>query len=111
VAGFGRLEDDVLMPVSVTSASQEPAMPHALPGAWFRNTGSWDDGAPYPAGNNNAYCQDNEITWFDWSEAGSELLAFTRRLVAFRAIPGSRPCGQLSCSEVRWPPMQASSSG
>jgi glycogen operon protein len=35
-------------------------------------------------GNNNAYCQDNEITWFDWSATDSGLLAFTRRLVAFR---------------------------
>jgi glycogen operon protein len=35
-------------------------------------------------GNNNAYCQDNEISWFDWAAADSELLAFTRRLVAFR---------------------------
>jgi isoamylase len=35
-------------------------------------------------GNNNAYCQDNEITWFDWSALDEDLLAFTRRLVAFR---------------------------
>src|SRR5262250_3448244 len=35
-------------------------------------------------GNNNAYCQDNEITWFDWSSGDDELLAFTRRLIAFR---------------------------
>jgi glycogen operon protein len=35
-------------------------------------------------GNNNAYCQDNEITWFDWSNGDDELLAFTRRLVALR---------------------------
>ena len=35
-------------------------------------------------GNNNAYCQDNEIAWFDWSQPDAELLAFTRRLVAFR---------------------------
>src|SRR5487761_848620 len=35
-------------------------------------------------GNNNAYCQDNEISWFDWAAADSDLLAFTRRLVAFR---------------------------
>jgi isoamylase len=35
-------------------------------------------------GNNNAYCQDNEITWFDWSSADEGLLAFTRRLIAFR---------------------------
>jgi glycogen operon protein len=35
-------------------------------------------------GNNNAYCQDDPITWFDWSDADEELLEFTRRLVALR---------------------------
>ncbi|MFD1531490.1 glycogen debranching protein GlgX [Pseudonocardia aurantiaca] len=35
-------------------------------------------------GNNNAYCQDNPITWFDWSAVDEDLLAFTRRLVALR---------------------------
>jgi len=35
-------------------------------------------------GNNNAYCQDNEISWFDWSAVDSQLLAFTRQMVAFR---------------------------
>ena len=35
-------------------------------------------------GNNNAYCQDNEISWFDWSSADPDLLAFTRRLIALR---------------------------
>jgi isoamylase len=35
-------------------------------------------------GNNNAYCQDNELTWFDWSSADEGLLAFARRLIAFR---------------------------
>ena len=29
-------------------------------------------------GNNNAYCQDNEISWFDWSAVDAGLLAFTR---------------------------------
>ncbi len=36
-------------------------------------------------GNNNAYCQDNEISWFDWDTADKDLLAFTKDLVAFRA--------------------------
>ncbi len=36
-------------------------------------------------GNNNAYCQDNETSWFDWTSANSELLTFTRRLIALRA--------------------------
>ena len=37
-------------------------------------------------GNNNAYCQDNEISWFDWSIAGlnSSLIEFTRRAIALR---------------------------
>jgi len=37
-------------------------------------------------GNNNAYCQDNEISWFHWTldERQQQLLAFTRRLIALR---------------------------
>ena len=37
-------------------------------------------------GNNNAYCQDNEISWLDWDLDGprSELLEFTRRLIEIR---------------------------
>jgi glycogen operon protein len=37
-------------------------------------------------GNNNAYCQDNEISWLDWrlDPGDQELLAFTTRLLALR---------------------------
>ena len=37
-------------------------------------------------GNNNAYCQDNEISWFDWKLDGRrrDLLAFTRFLIRLR---------------------------
>ncbi len=35
-------------------------------------------------GNNNAYCQDNELAWFDWESADRELLEFTRALVVLR---------------------------
>ena len=35
-------------------------------------------------GNNNAYCQDNEISWFDWEHADQQLLDFTRRLIQLR---------------------------
>jgi glycogen operon protein len=35
-------------------------------------------------GNNNAYCQDNEITWFDWSTVDGELLQFTKDVIALR---------------------------
>jgi isoamylase len=35
-------------------------------------------------GNNNGYCQDNEISWFDWEKADGALLRFTRELIQFR---------------------------
>ncbi len=37
-------------------------------------------------GNNNAYCQDNEISWLDWEldDEKRALLAFTRRLISLR---------------------------
>ncbi|HXT46862.1 MAG TPA: glycogen debranching enzyme, partial [Pseudonocardiaceae bacterium] len=35
-------------------------------------------------GNNNAYCQDNELSWVDWSSADQELAAFTAALIAMR---------------------------
>ena len=38
------------------------------------------------SGNNNAYCQDNEISWIDWSllEKNKDLFEFTRTLIALR---------------------------
>ena len=38
------------------------------------------------AGNNNAWCQDNEISWYDWTEtdASRQMHDFTRRLIALR---------------------------
>ena len=35
-------------------------------------------------GNNNAYCQDNEISWYDWDHADTELLEWTAALVKLR---------------------------
>lgn len=35
-------------------------------------------------GNNNAYCQDNEISWIDWENADQELLEFSRKVIHFR---------------------------
>ncbi|MEP7019060.1 MAG: glycogen debranching protein GlgX [Pseudonocardiales bacterium] len=35
-------------------------------------------------GNNNAYCQDNELTWMDWANVDVDMLAFTRRLTGLR---------------------------
>ncbi len=35
-------------------------------------------------GNNNAYCQDNEISWIDWASADKELITFTQDLIKLR---------------------------
>jgi isoamylase len=37
-------------------------------------------------GNNNAYCQDSDISWFDWNfgDDANKLLAFTKRLIKLR---------------------------
>jgi isoamylase len=46
-----------------------------------------DEIARTQGGNNNAYCQDNEISWIDWrlDERAERMLAWTRRLIALRA--------------------------
>ncbi len=53
-------------------------VPMLLGGDEFRRT---------QRGNNNAYCQDNEISWFDWDlcAANRDLVRFVRGLIAFRA--------------------------
>jgi glycogen operon protein len=57
-------------------------------------------------GNNNAYCQDNDITWFDWSCLDAELLAYTRRLIAFRkehpVFSRNRYLSGAQASELGW---------
>jgi isoamylase len=37
-------------------------------------------------GNNNAYCQDNDTSWFDWrlTEANGDMLRFVQKMIAFR---------------------------
>jgi isoamylase len=43
-----------------------------------------DEVARTQDGNNNAYCQDSEISWFDWETADADLLEFTKRVIALR---------------------------
>jgi isoamylase len=35
-------------------------------------------------GNNNCYCQDNPLSWIDWTSADTTLIEFTRRLIRLR---------------------------
>ena len=57
-------------------------------------------------GNNNAYCQDNEITWFDWAQPDADLLAFTKQLIALRkahpVFRRNRFLAGAEASELRW---------
>jgi len=45
-----------------------------------------DEVARTQKGNNNAYCQDNEISWFDWNlvDRNSEILEFVKGVIRFR---------------------------
>ena len=57
------------------------------------------------AGNNNAYCQDNAISWYDWSlaERNGELVQFVRRLIALRkAHPVLRSESFYTDGEINW---------
>jgi glycogen operon protein len=71
-------------------------VPMLLGGDEFRRT---------QQGNNNAYCQDNEISWYDWSyrEAHGEITRFTRRMIAFRqAHPVLRRAAFYTDEGLRW---------
>ena len=35
-------------------------------------------------GNNNAYCQDNTVSWYDWDDVDEDMLAYTQRLIQIR---------------------------
>jgi glycogen operon protein len=57
-------------------------------------------------GNNNAYCQDNEISWVDWNRAAGEeasrLTDFTARLIALRTrYKTLRPARFLHADKLR----------
>jgi isoamylase len=65
------------------------------------------------AGNNNAYCQDSELSWFDWEAVDEPLLEFTRRLIALRRshpvfrrrrwfLGGTQPGFESAVPDIEW---------
>ena len=71
-------------------------VPMLLGGDEFRRT---------QRGNNNAYCQDNEVSWFDWSllECYKEIHRFTRGMIAFRrAHPVLRRETFYTDQDIKW---------
>jgi glycogen operon protein len=62
-------------------------------------------------GNNNAYCQDNEISWLDWETKDEEMLGYFRALSAFRSRHSAfrrrrwfqgRPLHGAGASDIAW---------
>jgi glycogen operon protein len=71
-------------------------VPMLLGGDEFRRT---------QRGNNNAYCQDNEVSWFDWSLLAKheEIHRFTRGMIAFRrAHPVLRKETFYTDADIEW---------
>ncbi len=71
-------------------------VPMLLGGDEFRRT---------QRGNNNAYCQDNEVSWFDWNliEKHKEIHRFTRGMIAFRrAHPVLRREDFYKDEDIKW---------
>ena len=71
-------------------------VPMLLGGDEFRRT---------QRGNNNAYCQDNEVSWYDWSliEKHKEIHRFTRGMIAFRrAHPVLRKETFYTDEDIKW---------
>ncbi|MCO5063172.1 MAG: glycogen debranching protein GlgX [Rhizobiaceae bacterium] len=54
-------------------------------------------------GNNNAYCQDNELTWLDWADRDRELEAYAFALADIRAgFPAFAQTRFLTGEDVEW---------
>jgi glycogen operon protein len=71
-------------------------VPMLLGGDEFRRT---------QRGNNNAYCQDNEVSWYDWGllEKHKEIHRFTRGMIAFRrAHPVLRRENFYTDADIKW---------
>jgi glycogen operon protein len=51
-------------------------------GVPFVNAG--DERGRTQQGNNNAYCQDNELSWLDWTDCDEPMLAYTKQLIHLR---------------------------
>ena len=73
---------------------------------------SGDEAGRTQRGNNNAYCQDNEISWFHWDDVikHRELLSFTQKMIEFRkrnavlqrGIFFTGACNERGLKDIEW---------
>lgn len=64
-----------------------------------------DEFARTQEGNNNAYCQDNPTSWYDWAlaEANADLTRFVREVIRLRkATPALRAARFYTSEEISW---------
>ena len=85
--------EDRLTPISFASRRDDMK---ALLSTLFATRGSimltaGDEAGRSQRGNNNAYCQDNEITWMDWAALDEELIAHTAFIAGLRSASPSSP--------------------
>ena len=53
-------------------------------------------------GNNNAYCQDNEISWVDWEHGNYDLFGFIRKVIALRREHSIFRSQHFAMENIRW---------
>lgn len=89
----GRTEDPGILPRRRADARAVLATLLAARGTPMLSMG--DEAGRSQGGNNNAWCQDNATSWFDWAGADERLIDFTARLIAARrahpALHGAAP--------------------
>lgn len=61
-----------------------------------------DEARRTQCGNNNAYCQDNEISWFDWGGLAlhEDVYRFTKHLIAARNMHDDSAVGELTLNQL-----------
>ena len=64
---------------------------------------SGDEAGRTQQGNNNVYCQDNELSWTDWSSVDADLVDWTKRLLRIRRrYAALRPDEHPSPEDLQW---------
>jgi glycogen operon protein len=57
-------------------------------------------------GNNNAYCQDNPVSWYDWGRADAAMMSFVKKVLALRrehpVFRRRRFLAGVEASEIEW---------
>jgi glycogen operon protein len=53
-------------------------------------------------GNNNAYCQDNEVSWIDWKNGDYDIVAFVQKLTSLRRDHAVFRRRGFICNEIAW---------